>query len=90
MKPLSQNAIGRALGLSSAMMVKMRKNGCPMDSVEAVANWRRRNIMPTMQSMLKKGWKDEPVNLRLLDDAAMDAMSKQLDAALLVLGDGLP
>ncbi len=66
MKPLSQNAIGRALGLSSAMMVKMRKNGCPMDSVEAVANWRRRNILPTMQSMLKKGWKDEPVSMRPL------------------------
>lgn len=39
-KPLSQNAIGRALGLSSANMVKMKRQGCPMDSVEAVRAWR--------------------------------------------------
>ena len=39
-KPLSQNAIGRALGLSSANMVKMKRRGCPMDSVESVRAWR--------------------------------------------------
>ena len=45
-KPLSQNAIGRALGLSSANMVKMKKQGCPMDSVDSVRAWReaRQNI----------------------------------------------
>lgn len=39
-KKLSQNAIGRALGLSSAAMVKLKKQGCPMDSVEAAQAWR--------------------------------------------------
>ncbi|MDP2770485.1 MAG: hypothetical protein Q8O81_11700 [Giesbergeria sp.] len=39
-KTLSQNAIGRELGLSSANMTKLRKQGCPMDSVEAVRAWR--------------------------------------------------
>lgn len=39
-KPISQNAIARELGLSSANMVKMKKKGCPMDSVEAVRAWR--------------------------------------------------
>jgi phage terminase Nu1 subunit (DNA packaging protein) len=39
-KPLSQNAIGRALGLSPASMVKMKKQGCPMDSVESAQAWR--------------------------------------------------
>lgn len=45
-KPLSQNAIGRELGLSPANMTKMRKQGCPMDSVDSVRAWRttRQNI----------------------------------------------
>lgn len=45
-KPPSQNAIGRELGLSSANMTKLRKQGCPMDSVESVRAWRlaRQNI----------------------------------------------
>lgn len=46
MKPPSQNAIGRELGLSSSNMTKLRKQGCPMDSVESVRAWRqeRQNI----------------------------------------------
>ncbi|MCB8747710.1 hypothetical protein LHU53_12425 [Rhodoferax sp. U2-2l] len=43
-KPLSQNAIGRALGLSSSTMVKMRKAGCPMDSVASVEAWRKEHL----------------------------------------------
>lgn len=42
-KPLSQNAIGRELGLSSAGMVKLKKQGCPTGSVEAVRAWRQAN-----------------------------------------------
>lgn len=45
-KPISQNAIGRALGLSSPAMTKMRKAGCPMDSVESVRIWRARHLNP--------------------------------------------
>ena len=42
-KQISQNAIGRALNLSSANMVKMKKQGCPMDSVESVRAWRAKH-----------------------------------------------
>jgi hypothetical protein len=42
-KQISQNAIGRALGLSSANMVKMKKQGCPMDSVESARAWREKH-----------------------------------------------
>lgn len=43
---MSQNAIGRALGLSSPAMVKLKKQGCPMDSLESVRAWRaeRQNV----------------------------------------------
>ena len=41
MKPLSQNAIAKELGVSSACMVKWKKQGCPMDSVESVRAWRK-------------------------------------------------
>ena len=40
-KPLSQNAIGRALGLSSAAMTKLKKQGMPVDSVESAQAWRK-------------------------------------------------
>ena len=42
-KPLSQNAIGRMMNppMSSANMVKLKKQGCPMDSVESVQAWRK-------------------------------------------------
>jgi len=43
-KPLSQNAIGRALGLSSASMTKMKQAGCPMTSAEAVEAWRKEHL----------------------------------------------
>ena len=46
MKPLSQAAIGRALGLAPATMTKIKHQGCPMDSIESVRAWRqtRQNI----------------------------------------------
>ncbi len=45
-KKPSQNAIGRALGLSSAAMVKLKKQGMPVDSVESAQAWRmaRQNV----------------------------------------------
>jgi hypothetical protein len=44
--PLSQAAIGRALGLSPAAMTKLKKQGMPVDSVEAAQAWRvqRQNV----------------------------------------------
>lgn len=47
-KPPSQNAIGRALNLSSATMVKLRKRGMPTHSVEAAHAWRQANVRPTV------------------------------------------
>ena len=42
-KPISQNAIGRQMNppMSSANMTKMKKQGCPMDSVASVEAWRK-------------------------------------------------
>jgi hypothetical protein len=39
-KQPSQNAIGRALNLSSAAIVKLKKQGMPVDSVESAQAWR--------------------------------------------------
>lgn len=43
---LSQAAIGRALGLSPAAMTKLKRQGMPVDSVEAAQAWReaRQNV----------------------------------------------
>ncbi len=41
---MSQADIARQLGISPALMSKMKKQGCPMHSGEAVAEWRRRNV----------------------------------------------
>ncbi len=45
-KPLSQNAIGRQMNppMSSANMAKMKKQGCPMDSVASVEAWRKEKL----------------------------------------------
>jgi phage terminase Nu1 subunit (DNA packaging protein) len=45
-KPLSQAAIGRALGLSQASITKLKGQGMPVDSVESARAWRkaRQNI----------------------------------------------
>ena len=48
-KPPSQNAIGRALGLSSPAMTKMKKQGCPMTSIEAVRTWREKHLNIAMR-----------------------------------------
>ncbi len=82
----SQNSIGRALGLSSAMMVKMKKQGCPMDSVEAVLKWRRANIKPTMHAMLKP-IPTRPATLPQPSGALLHALAL-LDIAAVVLEAG--
>lgn len=45
-KPLSQAAIGRALGLAPATITKLKGQGMPVDSVESARAWReaRQNI----------------------------------------------
>lgn len=48
-KSPSQNAIGRALGLSSPAMTKMKKQGCPMTSIEAVRAWREKHLNIAMR-----------------------------------------
>ncbi len=53
-KPPSQNAIGRALGLSSASMTKCKAMGMPTDSVESARAWRQANIKATAHAMLPK------------------------------------
>ena len=53
-QPLSQNEIGRRLGLSSATMSKLRAHGCPMDSLEAVRTWREQGLLPKSEISGKK------------------------------------
>jgi hypothetical protein len=59
-KPPSQNAIGRALGLSSASMTKCKKMGMPVHSVDAARTWRENNIAPTAHQYLKRNPAHQP------------------------------
>lgn len=43
-EPLSQAALGRALGLSKAAITKHKLAGMPVDSVEAAQAWRAANL----------------------------------------------
>lgn len=67
-KPLSQNAIGRALGVSSACMVKWKRQGCPTDSIDSVRAWRK-----AKQNIAAR--KPEPV--AVVDRSAAPPASKQ-------------
>lgn len=66
-KQLSQNAIGRALGLSSAAIVKLKKQGMPVDSVEAAQEWR-----VARQSIAKR--KPEPAQSQVVGGDTFRAM----------------
>lgn len=66
-KQLSQNAIGRALGLSGASMVKLKKQGMPVDSVESAQAWRE-----ARQSIAKR--KPEPVPTQVVGGDTFRAM----------------
>lgn len=57
-KQVSQNAIGRALGLSSAAIVKLKKQGMPVDSVESAQAWR-----VARQSIAKRKPEPAPVQV---------------------------
>lgn len=41
---MSQRDIAKQLGLSPALMTKMKGQGCPMGSADEVREWRRRNV----------------------------------------------
>lgn len=66
-KQLSQNAIGRALNLSSAAIVKLKKQGMPVDSVESAQAWRE-----ARQSIAKR--KPEPVQAQVVGGDTFRAM----------------
>lgn len=89
MKPLSQNAIGQALGVSSACMVKWKKQGCPMDSVESVRAWRKakqniaaRKPEPVAVSMQPAPPPAPPVPPQSIGAEAFRAMTRENDAEL--------
>ena len=42
-----------ALGLSAAMVSKLRKRGMPMESVERAERWRRRNLEPARTKAMR-------------------------------------
>lgn len=94
-KPLSQNAIGRELGLSSANMTKLRKQGCPMDSVESVRAWRldrqhiaqrkpepRRAASPHLRRLAHAEACMQAAAAMLEAGASLDAFAPTLRAAL--------
>jgi hypothetical protein len=45
-KPITQAELAQQLGISGALVSKLRKRGMPVDDVEAARQWRRRNVAP--------------------------------------------
>jgi phage terminase Nu1 subunit (DNA packaging protein) len=66
---MSQAAIARELGLSSALMTKLKKQGCPMHSAEAVRDWRRRNVTGYCRPAAPPPPPPQPAPLPVADDA---------------------
>ena len=46
---LSQAALAKAIGLSPAMIVKLKRQGMPVHSVEAAKTWREKSQRPYMK-----------------------------------------
>ncbi len=79
-KPLSQNAIGRELGLSSANMTKLRKQGCPMDSVESVRAWRQERQSIAQRKPEPRRAKGPNIHHLAHAEACMQAAAAMLEA----------
>ena len=60
-KPLSQAAIARALDMTPCNLTKLKKQGCPVTSVEAVQAWREanQNIAARRPAPLQPGTEDD-------------------------------
>ena len=82
-KPPSQNAIGRALGLSSPAMTKMKKQGCPMTSIGAVRAWREKHLNIAMR-------KPEPRRTAPAQHEPLAHAQACMRGAAALLGAGLP
>ena len=80
-KPLSQAAIGRALGLSPASMTKLKGQGMPVDSVAAAQAWRvaRQNVAqrkPAPESVAATSRRTDPMRAELGGDRLRDSVSQ--------------
>lgn len=84
-KPPSQNAIGRALNLSSATMVKLRKRGMPTDSVEAAHAWRQANVRPTIYT---SALRNQVRPARANQSGAVETVHELMTIAGAALADG--
>lgn len=51
---MSQAALARALGLSAAMVSKLRQRGMPVDSVEQARAWRDANLDPMLVKRVRQ------------------------------------
>lgn len=85
-KALSQAAIGRALGLSPASMTKLKKQGMPVDSVEAAQAWRveRQNVAarkPTPSALAPQRLPPPPAAYPPLDFPADSDFGEDRDTA---------
>jgi transcriptional regulator with XRE-family HTH domain len=56
-KKLTQTALAQALGLSQAMVSKLKAMGMPVTSVEAAQAWRSKNLDPSYTKFNRMpGW----------------------------------
>jgi phage terminase Nu1 subunit (DNA packaging protein) len=53
-KKLTQTALARALGISQAMVSKLKAEGMPTSSVEAAQAWRRGNLDPALTKEMRR------------------------------------
>ena len=87
-RQLSQNAIGRALGLSSATMTKCKKMGMPVHSIEAARTWRENNIAPTAHGLLSQRRSANPRHKTLQTFGALRHATTMLNMAAAALAAG--
>lgn len=74
--PLTQAALARALGLSPAVVSRLRRRGMPVDSVEAAQAWRAANVRPRMAPVA------EGAGLDVADYASAKAAREHAEAQL--------
>jgi hypothetical protein len=60
-KRLKQVDLARALGISAAMVSKLKQRGMPVTSIEAAQRWRRENLDPALLKTMRDMSPPDPV-----------------------------
>jgi hypothetical protein len=58
---LSQNQLARALGISGAMVSKLKQVGMPVHSIHEATAWRQANLNPSLVKEVRRAMIDAPV-----------------------------